>query len=183
MSGGRLLTDAEFGEVIHDFEHTAFRLELQDQYLEPSETELVTSYLRGDPIDPLTSPGFRNWCDRIAEHVRQGKRIERVRVHRNPPTDYQRWERWLDQWNRRAGEVMRYMTPERAREIGLLPAAGDIDWWLLDSSRLIVMRFDSEGHRIENELITDPASVVQACKWRDLAVHHSVRSQDQDVAA
>ena len=41
----------------------------------------------------------------------------------------------------------------------MLPAAGVEDWWLLDSARLIVMRFDREGHRIENELVTDPVTV------------------------
>jgi hypothetical protein len=78
---------------------------------------------------------------------------------------------------------MRYLTRQRAHEIGLLPAAGNTDWWLLDSSRLIAMHFDDEGHRIKNELITDPAVVIQACMWRDLAVHHSVLNQDQDVSA
>ena len=78
---------------------------------------------------------------------------------------------------------MRYLTRDRAHEIGLLPAAGDQDWWLLDSAQLIVMRFDREGHRIENKLVTDPATVLQACKWRDLAVHHSVQARLSDVAA
>jgi len=46
-----------------------------------------------------------------------------------------------------------------------------------------VMRFDGAGHRIANELTTDPETVLQACKWRDLAVHHSVQAQFSDVAA
>lgn len=78
---------------------------------------------------------------------------------------------------------MRYLTDREARDIGLLPAAGDSDWWLLDSSRLVVMRFDSQGHRLQNELITDPAVVVKACYWRDLAVHHSIRAEFPDVTA
>jgi hypothetical protein len=109
--------------------------------------------------------------------------MERVRVQEDPPTDYQRFERWLDQWNIPAGEVMRYMTLQRAREAGLLPAAGVNDWWLLDSARLIVMRFDGSGCRIASELVTDPARVLQACQWRDLAVHYSVLARLSDVAA
>jgi hypothetical protein len=46
-----------------------------------------------------------------------------------------------------------------------------------------VMRFDGTGHRIANELITDPETVLQACMWRDLAVHHSVQHHLSDVAA
>lgn len=183
MSEGRVLGDAEFGEALHEFEHTAFRIELQENYLEAEEAGLFAAFLRGEPESPTTVSELRQWYEQIAAHVQQGKRVERVRVHQDPPTDYQRFERWLDRWNLQAGETMRYLTRQRAHEIGLLPAVGNTDWWLLDSSRLIVMRFDGEGHRIQNELITDPTVVIKACMWRDLAVHHSDLAQGQDVAA
>lgn len=41
--------------------------------------------------------------------------------------------------------------------------------------RLIMTRFDEVGHRISNELVIDPATVVQTCAWRDLAVHSPLR--------
>jgi hypothetical protein len=72
------------------------------------------------------------------------------------------------------GERFRYLTRVRAHDIGLLPAAGTKDWWLIDGHRLIVMRFDPEGRRITNELITAPAAIEQAVTWRDLALRHSV---------
>lgn len=178
-----VVLDAEFLDVLHDFEHTAFRLELQRSYAEPEEDNLYAAFLRGDAPAPTTVPELAEWYDRIASHVATGKRIERVRVQEDPPTDYQRFERWLDRWNVEAGEVMQYLTRARAYEIGLLPAAGTTDWWLLDSARLLVMRFDENGRRTRNELITDAASVVQACMWRDLAVHHSARVSDPCVAA
>lgn len=177
----RALTPAEFGEVLHDFKHTAFRLELQDQYLEDVEADLFAAFLRGEPYPPTEI--YQDWYDQIADHVAKGRRVERVRVQQDPPTDYQRFERWLDRWNLAAGETMRYLTRQRAHEIGLLPAAGNTDWWLLDAQRLIVMHFDGEGHRIHNELVTDPAKVTQACTWRDLAVHHSVLAKPQGAAA
>jgi len=178
-----LLTDAQFLDTVLGFEHTAFRLELQRSYAEPHEAPQFAAFLRGEPQPGPNDPDLRYWYERIAEHVGQGGRIERVRVQEDPPTDYQRFERWLDQWNIPAGEIMRYMTRRRAHEVGLLPAAGDTDWWLVDSARLIVMQFDSAGHRIANELVTDPETVLQACKWRDLAVHHSVQAHLSDVAA
>lgn len=180
MNEGRALTATEFGEVIHEFDHTAFRLELQDTYLEAEEAALLAAFLRGAPKPPIEI--YKGWYERVAEHVQAGKRIERVRVQQDPPTDYQRFERWLDRWNIEAGENMRYLTRERAHDIGLLPAVGRDDWWLLDSSKLIVMRFDEQGHRIHNELVTDPTVVVQACKWRDLAVHHSAVAHSHGVA-
>lgn len=183
MNQHRELTAAEFGEVLHEFHHTAFRLELQDSYAEPEEDGLYAAYLQGNPPAATTVPELADWYRRITEHTRQGKRIERVRVQQDPPTNYQQFERWLDQWNIKAGETMRYLTRRRAHDIGLLPAAGTTDWWLLDSKRLIAMRFDTEGHRIKNELITDPAVVIKACAWRDLAVHHSSRADAQSKAA
>jgi hypothetical protein len=180
---GRALNDAEFGEALRTFSHTAFRLELQRAYLEPDEQATVAKFLTGEPEPPTEVPGLTAWYEQVAEQVRQGKRVERVRVHDDPPTDYQRWERWIGAWNMAAGEVIRYMTRERAHEVGLLPAAGELDWWLLDSNRLIVMRFDARGHRITTELITESDAVVRACAWRDLAMHYSAQDEASHAAA
>lgn len=179
---GRLLSEAEWSEALGDFEHTKFRLELQPRYDEPGEAEAVERFLAGDRSLPR-DPESLAWQASIAEAVARGKRIERVRIVEDPPTDYQRWLRWMSQANVEAGEIQRYMTRQRAHEVGLLPAAGNEDWWLLDSQRLIVMRFDDEHRRVENELITDPARVVQACAWRDLAVHHSTSDDLRSVPA
>lgn len=179
----QLLSEAEWAAELAGFEHTAFRLELQPSYAEPSEDALFAAFLAGDPFPAAEVPGLRDWYEQVAAQVRDGKRVERVRVQQEPPTDYQRFERWLDQWNLRAGEVMRYLTTRRAREVGLLPAAGTADWWLLDSSRLIVMQFGPGGRRMENTLVTDPVTVLQACKWRDLAVHHSTQAEYPAAAA
>lgn len=183
MNVAHLLTDEEFGQALRSFEHSAFRLELQDAYAEPSEAKLFAAFLSGNPYPATEVPELRDWYKSVAAHVGDGKRIERVRVQQEPPTSYQQFERWLDRWNLEAGEIMRYMTRERAHEIRLLPTVGDQDWWLLDSARLIVMQFDNEGHRIRNELVTDPVTVLQACKWRDLAVHYSIQARLSDVAA
>ncbi len=177
------LSEPEFYAALAAFDHTAFRLELQPEYREPDEQDTVAKFLAGDPEPPTEVASLQAWFDRVTAHTDLGKRVERVRVHDKPPTDYQRWERWIDSWNIAAGETIRYMTRERAHEVGLLPAAGDRDWWLLDSNRLIVMEFDEVGHRIHNELITDPVLVVQACAWRDLAVHYSAPSEDRSSVA
>ncbi|GIL25723.1 DUF6879 family protein [Actinocatenispora comari] len=179
----RPLTDEDFARSLATFSHTAFRLELQPVYSEPSEHDTVAKFVSGEPEVPTTVEGLRQWFAQVSEQTAAGKRIERVRVQEDPPTDYQRWERWIGAWNIKAGETLRYMTRATAHGVGLLPAAGDRDWWLLDSDRLIVMYFDDAGHRIRNELITDPEAVVQACAWRDLAVHYSVPDQVRDIAA
>lgn len=170
----RPLSAAEFGQLLDGVEHTAFRLELQPAYREPSEADSVAAFVAGKPTDPFGMDGAREWYDAVSRIVRNGGRVERVRVHDDPPTDYQRWLRWLDErFNAPAGELIRYLFREQAHDIGLLPDAAGADWWLLDSHQLIQMKFDHTGRRTHTELASDPAAVVQANKWRDLAVHHS----------
>lgn len=177
MSTGVPLPDDEFIAAVLGFEHTAFRLELQPSYAVAYEDPLFAAFLRGEPGSPLDVPDLAQWYECVAWHVGSGREVARVRVQEDPPTDYQRFERWLDAWNIRAGEVMRYMTSQQARDAGLLPAAGHDDWWLLDSSRLIVMKFGTDGHRVRTEIVTDPAEVARACEWADLAVRHSTIAQ------
>jgi hypothetical protein len=179
----RVLSGPEWAAAVRDFEHTAFRLELQPAYAEAEEDPLLEAWLEGDRTPPIYDAASIEWLSYIRRAVALGKRIERVRVHDEPATRYQQWLRWMSRWSIEAGEQIRYMTRQRADEVGLLAAAGSEDWWLLDSSRLLVMRFTPDGRRIENELITDPARVVKACLWRDLAFHHSVPDTVPEHAA
>jgi hypothetical protein len=43
----------------------------------------------------------------------------------------------------------------------------------LDDDRLVIMSFGDGGRLVESELVTDPDHVAQACRWQDLAIHHS----------
>lgn len=183
MTVRRLISRTEFADLLATFEHTAFRLELQPRYHEPGEAEAVERFSAGTPLEPTENPNLRDWIKQVTQMVGEGKRFERVRVHDDPPTPYQRWERWAGAWNIRAGEQIRYMTRARAHEVGLLPAAGQLDWWLLDSSKLVTMSFDQDGARLGDELVTDAEAVVQACAWRDLAVHHSTLEQLHGASA
>lgn len=175
------LSDAEFWDNLHQFQHSAFRLELQPDYREVGEIDLADVWLAGEHVDPETDPGLAEWFRRVREHTTAGRTVSRVRVHEDPPTDYQRWERWLGRWNAAAGERIGYLTRADAYRIGLLPAAGNEDWWLYDDARLLVMRF-AGGRRVENEIITDHAIVRRACEWRDLAVRHSSLDDPQAAA-
>lgn len=174
-----LLDDDGFAKQLAGFEHTAFRLELQPAYNVPSEADTVARFLAGDPQPPTEEPALAAWLHQVASQVAERKRIERVRVHGNPPTPYQRWLRWIEPWNTDAGEVIRYLTRQRAQEIGLLPDVGTDDWWLFDSCSLMIMRYDADGRRVETELVTSPERVVRACAWRDLALHHSAPSDNR----
>lgn len=170
----RTLTVEEFADLFATVRRRAFRLELQPVYREPHEADSVAAFLAGTPTDPFTIPGARWWFDLVSALIASGGRMERVRVQEDPPTDYQRWERWLDdEFSTPAGEIIRYMTRRRAHDIGLLPDAGKVDWWLLDDRHLIQMHFDNDGNRLRTELVEDPVAVAQAKSWWNLAVQHS----------
>ncbi|GAB3165895.1 hypothetical protein GCM10027059_24140 [Myceligenerans halotolerans] len=148
--------------------HTALRLERQPSYAMAYEEESINAFLAGDPQDPTTVPEFAEYFRRVADRTAAGNRIERVRVHQDPPTDYQRWVRWLGRWNEEAGEVMRYTTPERAAAAGL-DAAGPDDWWLLDDAVLLRMVYAEPGVATLY-LVDDEAEIAKAKEWWQLAL-------------
>lgn len=179
----RQLTGDEYAAKLRNFDHAAFRLEVQPAYASPDELELVAQFKAGRLRPPDEVPALNRWFAQVRAQVAHGKTIGRVRIHDEPLTDYQRLERWADPWNLDAGEHIRYLTRRRALDIGLLPAAGPHDWWLLDDRELLVMVFNSDHRMVGRELITDPEHVAKAAKWRDLAVHHSVPSTTRHHAA
>lgn len=180
----RAVTAAEFADQLAGVRVSAFRLEQQDQYSEPREDVDLARFLAGERDDPMTYPGFADWCRQITRLTQSGVRWQRVRVQQDPPTPYQRWARYVSQWNIAAGEDIRYLPRPVAHEIGLLPAAGPSDWWLLDDERLLVLTYDGDQHLVGRYLVTDADAVTQARTWRDLAVHHaSTLDQIRSAAA
>lgn len=164
------LSNEQFWEQLATFTTSAFRLELQPFYVVDYERDLYESYLSGNPKPATDSAVLRAWLDKIRQQISDGKTVERVRVFDEPMTNYQRWTRYMDRWNREAGETIHYLLRARAHSVGLLPDAGPGDWWLLDDERLVTMGYDAEGRRARSELITEDIRVRQARTWRDLAV-------------
>lgn len=167
---GERLTADDFNSLFRYFQHTAFRLEVQPAYAVADERESFEEFLAGKPRPVVEFPFYAAWLDQIRGVTQQDRRVERVRVLDEPPTDYQRWEVWAGQFNVAAGEKIRYISRSRAIDVGL-PVIDD--WWLFDSTRLARMRFDEHGRPLGGEIISDPAIVAQHCAWRDLAVQYS----------
>jgi Family of unknown function (DUF6879) len=169
---GKPVSDDELADLLRTFERTAFRLETQDAYPDAYEQEDLALFLAGTPRTPDELGWFRPWADQVRRQTRQGKQISRVRVQSEPPTGYQRWERWVGAWNIAAGEDIRYMTRSEAGRIGL-PL--DHDWWLLDGRRLVVMRF--AGNVRTQELITDPITAGEYASWQDVAFRNAAPAE------
>jgi hypothetical protein len=112
------------------------------------------------------------WLRMVQEAAADGRRFARVRVIELPMRDWTRYSHSLAARNIAAGEDIRYL--------GSSNAAGlpDYDYWLLDSSRLIIMRFDEADRFVGGEVVEDPARIVQANYWRDAAWHKAVRRDD-----
>jgi hypothetical protein len=170
----RTLTDGppgtEFWLELANFKRSAWRFEQQPAYFIGYEHQQFDDFLAGHPEPPTANPDLRDWMDQVARQVSEGKTIGRVRIVDEPITDYQRWMRWMDRWNREAGETIDYLTRDRACQVKLLPAAGKQDWWLFDDERLMVMYFDEKWFRSKVELVVDEPEVAKAREFRDLAI-------------
>jgi Family of unknown function (DUF6879) len=78
----------------------------------------------------------------------------------------------------RAREDIRYLPRGRA---AVLRLPLEVDWWLLDDERLVLMYFTSAGEVAGKILITEPGIVARYREWRDLALRNA--STAEEVAA
>ena len=65
-------------------------------YAVAEEQEMFAEFLAGEPRPFPDVPWYRAWYDQIATLTSQGKRVERVRLLDEPPTDYQWFEDFVD---------------------------------------------------------------------------------------
>lgn len=173
------ITDGEFGDLLRTFRRSAFRLETQPAYAMSYERDDFEAFLAGEPRQPDQADWFRPWLEQVRRQAAEGKRIARVRVHEEPPTGYQRWERWIGKWNVQAGEDIRYLSRSTAERIGL-PLL--IDWWLLDDSRMAAMRYSGTGEFESAVLVTDRSTIRTYLGWRDLAVRNAAPAEEYAAA-
>ncbi|MCX4550502.1 hypothetical protein OG204_14220 [Streptomyces sp. NBC_01387] len=151
------------------FEHTAWRLETRRDYAADQGTEEYREFLRGvAPPHDTTSPWFVN----AREQTARGKRIERVRLIDEPPSDNQQYLLATTPDNLAAGEDIRFMTRPDANQLGL----PEYDFWLFDSRTMAVFNWDDPARRME--LTSDPGMVLRACQARDAAWHHAARYEE-----
>jgi hypothetical protein len=164
------ITEEEFDELLRTFSRSAFRLETLDTYALDYERTDFERFLAGTPVPPSETGWWRDWLDQVASLTEQGKTVARVRVLAEPPTDYQRWMVWAHPWYAHVREDIRYIPRSRAAALRL-PL--EVDWWLLDDERLILMHFSDVGEIISKMLISDPGIVARYREWRDLAVRNA----------
>jgi hypothetical protein len=87
---GERLTPEDFNNLFGRFQQEAFRLEVQPVYALDYEREAFDAFLRGESHPATDYDWYRPWLDQIRKATGQGRRVARVRVLAEPPTNYQR---------------------------------------------------------------------------------------------
>lgn len=167
----RFVVRPEFTDLVLSFQHTAFRLEVRDRYNEPSEAEAVRKFLDDGEADASL---LATWAAAISRRAADGQRMERVRVVSEPHSDYTRFGLALATHNTAAGEDIRYLPRHQAAGLGL-PGH---DFWLIDSTTLLLLRFGEDDVLLGADVVTDPAVVVRHCYYRDVARHYATPWSD-----
>lgn len=162
-----MLLDGEpWAAMFRNFKRSAWRLEVQPAYTMPAEAESLARFLRGEP-----KPDGHNaeWHGTLRGAVAAGKSFGRVRVVRQPLTDYQRYGfAWGVPGNVAAGEDIRVL--DLTDKDMDLP---EHDFWMFDESTVVHLNYRPDGTQINRELIEDP-DIGKYLAWRDLAVENSV---------
>lgn len=164
------LDDEGFDRLFHDFKFTAFRLEALQRYGVSYEEGEFGRFLAGESRG--TFPGINDWIEQVVSSATAlGKRMHRVHVIEEPLSDYVRFEcAWGYEHTVRAGEDVRIIAvPARS-----WPDMPGYDYWLFDSSLLVVMNYDDDGTFVSAEVVDDPRKVLEANYWRDVMVHRSI---------
>lgn len=162
-----LVSGEAFADLFRRFEHSAYRLEPRSAYKVDAESEAYRQFVNGE------DPGVEwigDWLRLMRMQTEQGKRVERVRVVDDPPSEYVRFMLWLTPHNIESGEDIRYLERNEAARVGL----PDYDYWLFDSHLLARFEFTEDDRPLGVYLIDDAAEIVRHNYWRDVAWHHSV---------
>ncbi len=101
-----LISSAERNQLVEACEHTAFHLELRDDYSVPDENGPFQSWLRGDPVDHSF---MEPWLQMVKRLTGEGRTVRRVRVVTEPHTPYIEWEHATTALNVEAGEEIRWL--------------------------------------------------------------------------
>ncbi|WP_434740774.1 DUF6879 family protein [Micromonospora sp. SH-82] len=135
------------------FERTALKLEVRRNYRIPSEDHAFQEFLEG------RAPGtdwLQPWLDLVAAQTAAGKRIKRIRIVDNPPSDYLRFEMAVTPHNLRAGEDIRYLSRRRVTTLAL----PDYDFWLLDAHTIVDLHFTDDDRYLGYTTTTAPHLVA-----------------------
>ncbi|MGX2996855.1 DUF6879 family protein [Streptomyces sp. JNUCC 64] len=171
MTWGELVPFASVSHLFEEFEHSAWRLETRKGY---ASDRAGSRWRRWRDGEDITNDPDNPWRRNVRTRVSEGKRVERVRLVDDPPTDGQRFLLVSGLSNVRAGEDIRNMRRGEAVRLGL----PESDFWLFDSRVLARFHFDDEDTTLGVQVTEDPQRVLRACQIREAAWHHAIRTEE-----
>jgi hypothetical protein len=130
------MADVDLWHALRSFTRSAWRLEARDEYASAGEVEALAAWRRGE------TPRNQGWLDLLAEHISAGHQVGRVHAITLPPTEYIQFELATYPANVEAGESV--AIADRARHPEL-----DVDFWIFDDRRVVVLHYDDTGRFIQ----------------------------------
>ncbi|MFD5781865.1 DUF6879 family protein [Streptomyces sp. NPDC058220] len=145
-----------FEELFRDCQRTAVHLEMRDAYMK-SDPAFI-DWKAGKTLDPAER--WAGWHSIVTEATARGVAVRRARIVSTPVSEYIRFEHAVtDGLNIAAGEDVRWLSRRRVTAVAL---PGN-DFWLFDSSLVLLNHFDGEGENMDMELTEDP-EVAKLCE-------------------
>ncbi|MPZ66106.1 MAG: hypothetical protein GEU83_11525 [Pseudonocardiaceae bacterium] len=164
----------EFVDKFVQYRYSVFRLETLQNYGNSGEEEAFVAWRAGQSIS--VTPELRAWTQMIRANAQAGRIMQRVHVVTEPLSDYIQFELAGYAPNVEAGEDIRIIP---VRERGHWPMdVPQHDYWLFDSHELYDQNYDADGWWLGTERIRDPERIVDACRWRDAALHQAMPWKD-----
>ncbi|GAB2732055.1 DUF6879 family protein [Kitasatospora kifunensis] len=158
-----------FKELFNTCKHRAVHLEMRDSYM---QTEQFAAW-RAGRID-IDDPDSVEWRALVADATARGVQVQRLRIVSEPLSEYTRYEYDITELhNAAAGEDVRWLPRRQATALSL---PGN-DFWVFDTTTLLVNHFSGAGDWLDTEVVTDPALVAHCVAafngaW-NLAVPHA----------
>lgn len=161
------LASPEWAALFTTFTDSAFRLEGLQHYTMDDEAEAFARFCAGQ--DPHVNLSW--WTGLARGNTAAGRRMARVRVITEPPSDYTRFELAHYPAMVAAGDDIQVITtPEGTWPPGL-PRH---DFWLFDDRDVWILDYDHTGTFLGAELRTDPETVTSHQRWRDAAIGQAI---------
>ncbi|MEU3960496.1 DUF6879 family protein [Streptomyces buecherae] len=161
------LAGEKWAARFEDFRQEAWRLETLPQYLMPQEEKEFAAFLSGSRTDPYTVSN--EYTERLRRQAAAGRVQRRVHVVTRPLTDYLRFE--FSQYyapHALAGEQIRiFDVTDRDN-----PLAGVQDFWMFDSSEVVLMHYEADGTQISREVYE--GDVTPFLEYQRIALAESV---------
>lgn len=155
-----------FGRLFETFEHSAWRLESRGGYAsDRDDLDFAEFRKTGTVTYDLDS----EWCTNMLRQTGAGKRVGRVRIVDDPPTEGQLFLLAYAECNAATGEDIRNLRRTEAERLNL----PDADFWVFDSRMVALLNFDQADVLLNVEVITEPAEVNRYMQAFDAAMHHA----------